>query len=206
MNISGSETTATLLSGAVSQLLNNPSALKETVDEIRGAFHSIDEIDLFSTAKLPYMLAVLNETMRIYNPVPAQPTRESPPGGDTIDGKFVPEYTVVYVSQYVMTHLEKNFTKPNEFHPERFLLQQSDGPNESEFAKDNFAVFQPFSVGPRNCIGKNLAYAEMRLILARLLFDFDLELDERCRNWTEGQKAFMLWEKPALWVKLTERA
>lgn len=149
------------------------------------------------------MLAVFNETMRVFNPVPAQSMREVPPGGDTIDGKFFPEKTVIYASQYVMTHLPENFAKPDEFHPERFL--QSDGESGSEFKNDNFTVFQPFSVGPRNCIGKNLAYAEMRLILARLLFDFDLELDERSRNWTEGMKAFVLWEKPALWIRLTAR-
>ncbi|KAE9964642.1 hypothetical protein EG328_010294 [Venturia inaequalis] len=201
--MAGSETTATLLSGAVFHLLKNPVALEKTVEEIRRSFDSADEIDLMSTTKLHYMLAVLNETMRIFNPVPAQSTRESPPGGDTIDGKFVPEKTVIYAAQYVTTHLSENFTKPNGFYPERFL--QSDGQSDSEFKNDNFAVFQPFSVGPRNCIGKNLAYAEMRIILARLLFDFDLELDERSRSWTRGMKAFVLWEKPSLWVKLTAR-
>jgi cytochrome P450 len=192
------------LSGTVFQLLKHPEALKRTVKEIRSAFTSSDEIDLYSTTKLQYMLAVLDETMRIYPPVPSQPTRQSPLGGDTVDGKFVPENTVIYVSQYAMNHLSTNFVKHDEFHPERFLHQETDM-KESQFANDNFAVFQPFSVGPRNCIGRNLAYAEMRLILARLLFDFDLELDEISRDWAKRQKSFILWEKPALWVKVTAR-
>jgi cytochrome P450 len=70
------------------------------------------------------------------------------------------------------------------------------------FANDNRDVFQPFSLGPRNCIGRNLAYVEVRLILAKVLFNFDLELDKaRTSNWLD-QKVFTLWEKPPLWVKL----
>jgi averantin hydroxylase len=62
----------------------------------------------------------------------------------------------------------------------------------------------PFSLGPRGCIGRNLAYAEMRLILAKVLWNFDLELDEqRCGEWMKCQKIYFLWEKPPLWVKLT---
>jgi cytochrome P450 len=74
----------------------------------------------------------------------------------------------------------------------------------SPFYKDNRAVLQPFSVGPRNCIGRNLAYNEMRLILARVLWNFDLELCEESSGWNE-QKSFVLWEKPPLWCKLSLR-
>ena len=201
--LAGSETTATLLSGAVYQLCSNPSPLEKAVAEIRSSFASADEIDLFSTAKLDYTLAVLNETMRIYPPVPNQPPREAPPGGAAIAAAALPAGTTVYVSQYVMGHLDSFWARPDEFHPERFLKDLEDVP--AEFRHDDHAVFQPFSVGPRNCIGRNLAYAEMRLILTRVLFDFDLELDERSREWATAQKAYKLWEKPPLLVKMTPR-
>jgi len=42
----------------------------------------------------------------------------------------------------------------------------------------------------------------MRLILARVLWNFDLELTEESKNWREGMKIFILWEKPPLFVKL----
>jgi cytochrome P450 len=51
-------------------------------------------------------------------------------------------------------------------------------------------------------ISKSLAYAEMRLIIARLLWNFDLELEEKSRRWIDGMKMFTLWEKPPLFVKL----
>jgi len=51
------------------------------------------------------------------------------------------------------------------------------------------------------CFG-SLAYAEMRLILAKVLFNFDLELVDKTQEWMKGQKVFTLWEKPSLMVKL----
>jgi hypothetical protein len=48
----------------------------------------------------------------------------------------------------------------------------------------------------------SLAYAELRLIAAKMLFCFDMELMDESRGWLEGQKVFGLWEKPALMVKL----
>jgi len=98
------------------------------------------------------------------------------------------------MQQYVSYRLGSNFHRPEEFLPQRWL-------GDVEFADDNRAVFQPFSVGPRNCVGRNLAYAEMRLILAKVLYNFDLDLDVKTGQWMD-QKVYTLWEKKPLWVKL----
>lgn len=45
--------------------------------------------------------------------------------------------------------------------------------------------------------------AEMRIILARIIFNFNLKLAPECKNWAEDQEMFMLWQKPALHVHLT---
>lgn len=92
--------------------------------------------------------------------------------------------------------LPSNFHRAAEFIPERWLEDR-----DAQFDNDDREVLQPFSVGPRNCIGRNLAYAEMRLILAKVLYHFDLELDERTGDWT-NQKVFGLWEKPPLWMNV----
>ena len=55
-----------------------------------------------------------------------------------------------------------------------------------------------------NTICASLAYAEMRSILARMLWHFDMELCEVSKEWSK-QLIFVLWEKRALMVKLTER-
>lgn len=53
-------------------------------------------------------------------------------------------------------------------------------------------------------ISSSLAYVEMRIILARMVFNFDMELDPASSDWM-NQDAFILWEKPELMVKLTPR-
>jgi hypothetical protein len=48
-----------------------------------------------------------------------------------------------------------------------------------------------------------LAYAEMRLILAKIIYNFDMKIADECRGWLETQKMYALWEKPALDIYLT---
>ena len=91
--VAGSETTATLLSGATFHLLANPSTLGKAQAEVRNAFQSEKEITLLSVGspgRLPYMEAVLTESLRIYPPIPASMPRVTGPGGEMIDGNFVP--------------------------------------------------------------------------------------------------------------------
>ena len=54
--------------------------------------------------------------------------------------------TSVSVWQIASNYSTRNFTKPEEFRPERFL-------GDPEFAQDDLKAMQPFSIGPRNCIG-----------------------------------------------------
>lgn len=67
-----------------------------------------------------------------------------------------------------------NFARPTEFLPERWFRETSSTP--SEFANDNLQILHPFSLGARNCIGQNLAWMELRLILARVIWNFDISL------------------------------
>ena len=86
----GSETTASLLSGAVFHLLKNEIALRKLTDEVRSSFANEDEITFAAVARLPYLQAVIDESLRIYPPVPGALPRRTPPEGDVIDGYAVP--------------------------------------------------------------------------------------------------------------------
>jgi cytochrome P450 len=73
-----------------------------------------------------------------------------------------------------------------------------------DFAKDNKVAFQPFGLGRHACIGQSLAYSEMRLILARLFFAFDIELANAQDVWDWGsQETYIFWEKKPLNVRLS---
>ncbi|KAK3301698.1 cytochrome P450 [Chaetomium strumarium] len=191
----GSETTATQLSGTTFLLLRNRDKYEKLVKEVRSSFASDDEITLLRVSRLEYMNAVFEEGFRMYPPVPLALSRRTPPKGEFIEGYWMPGDTAVGVPQWAAYQSERNFRNHDQFVPERWL-------GDPDYAQDVRDVLQPFSVGPRNCIGKNLAYAEMRLILARVLWNFDLELMNESWNWND-QKIYLLWEKGPLMVKLT---
>ena len=118
-----------------------------------------------------------------------------------------PTQTTVSVSPWAATHLPINFSEPLSFIPERWI----DSPK-GRFASDNRQASQPFSYGPRGCIGKNLAYIEQRLLICHLLWNFDLEApggpeSKLNEQWSraddmKNMKAFLVWVKPDLWVRL----
>lgn len=62
--------------------------------------------------------------------------------------------------------------------------------------------FHPFAMGGNNCIGQNLARAELRLVLAHLMYGFDLEIVEEV-SW-EDQECYFLWQKSPFVVRLRE--
>lgn len=86
-----------------------------------------------------------------------------------IDGKFIPGYTQISVHPLAIQRDERYFTKPNEFIPERWMddLRPSDFNHEPK-------VFMPFTIGQYTCLGKNLAYQEIRLFVAKVLRNFDI--------------------------------
>lgn len=98
-----------------------------------------------------------------------------------------------------------HFADPDAFRPERWL-PPSHPLYDARYAGDNRAVFHPFSTGPRDCLGKNLAYMELRLVLARIHLRFDWTLAPGQAHWQDEQVVLSTWNKTPLWVTFTERA
>ncbi|KAI0598194.1 cytochrome P450 monooxygenase [Biscogniauxia sp. FL1348] len=198
--LAGSETTATALSGITSLLCTHPEVLAKLQNEVDTSFKSEEEITLLSVQKLRYMMHVINEGLRVYPSAAGSVPRMINPAGETVLGKYLPPNTVVDAYHWVIYHNSSNFSSPMAFIPERW--------DESVpgFANDAKDAFEPFSYGGRNCLGKNLGYAEMRLILARLIWNFNIELaDPKDKDWIYGQPMYSLWEKPSLNIRLTHR-
>jgi cytochrome P450 len=89
--LAGSETTSSALAGTAYFLAKYPKVQRRLAEEVRSGYGSEEEIDLFSVNKLKYMLAVLDESMRMFPPVPSQLPRVCHQGGDVICGVNVPE-------------------------------------------------------------------------------------------------------------------
>ncbi|PSN70456.1 cytochrome P450 [Corynespora cassiicola Philippines] len=200
--IAGSETTATLLSGVTWLLMKNPDKYEKLKAEVRSV-NSESELTAGRVRQMKYLVAVVEEGLRWYPPVPAGLMRDIAKGGNRVLDDILPEGVATSVPSYPVSHSALNFLDPEAFIPERWMLEETDYKEYHEY--DKREAVQPFSFGPRNCLGKNLAYYEMRAILAVLVYNFDLELDSECDAWGIGQKNWHLWDKPPLMMRVAER-
>ncbi|RMZ81755.1 hypothetical protein DV738_g1981, partial [Chaetothyriales sp. CBS 135597] len=212
--IAGSETTASLLVGVTYWLIHRPDTLRRATEEVRSTFKDEDEISVQAVnTKLPYLVACLQEGLRIYPPVPGNLDRTTYEDG-LIAGHPIPKGTNVSVHQSGAYWSESNFRHATEFIPDRWLPAALEDPT-NEFYNDQRRVHEPFHIGPRNCIGRNLALAEMRIIMARVLYNFDLEFAPSmlaprpelggrtfADTWATEQKATVVWSKPDMEIVL----
>ena len=87
-----------------------------------------------------------------------------------------------------MGRSERFFDNPKEFRPERWL-DEIDTKGAAGLMSDD--ILRPFSLGPRNCIGKLLALAEAKLVTAKLVWNFDMELDGPHDTWVEDARFYV---------------
>ena len=179
--LAGHETSSMMLTWAVFLLARHPEQLAKAVaeaDSLLGLEPGVTRSAVphaktnaspsFEDFKSCEILGwVLKEAMRLYSPVPVL-TREST-AEDTLGGFRVPAGTALIISVWAL-HLSPSVWGPTvaEFRPERFSPEESRG-------RHAFA-YLPFSLGPRNCIGQNLAIMEAKVILGALLRRFTLRL------------------------------
>lgn len=116
--------------------------------------------------KLPYLDAVIHESMRWRPPVPMTLFRVVPPTGAMISGQAIPPGTTVGCQSYSLHRMEKVFPNPDLFDPKRWLTE------DAEQLSAMRAHFWPFSSGGRMCLGHNLAMVEMKLIVAAVYMHY----------------------------------
>ncbi|PSN69578.1 cytochrome P450 [Corynespora cassiicola Philippines] len=192
--IAGSETTATTLSGVMYFLFKNPHCMAKLEEEVLGSFKSYDEITGDSTAKLPYLHAVFEEGLRCYPPVAFGLPRVSP--GSVVSGHYVPAGTIVGTHMWSVKHSPKYWHDPNSYRPERWI---------GEGFGDDKSAFNPFSLGPRVCLGINLAYLELRIILAKMVWKYHFETVDKDVDWIRENLMYVLWKKPDVHMRFHPR-
>lgn len=204
----GSETTSITLTAWTYLILTHKTTYDRLATEIRSKFASSEEIKVDTVMTLPYLGATLNEALRLFPPGAVAMQRVVPSGGATIDGHYVPAGTTVSISPWVAGRSPSNFHLPDAFRPERWLHE------DQAFANDHLSASKPFGHGPKKCIGEDLSFLEARLILAHLVFAFDMELDGRYKEdnekWClnpepETIRLYQVLLKPNLWIRLSER-
>lgn len=182
----GADTTSATFAAAIFYLLHNSRVMDCLVAELRSLFQSQDVRNIAPSElmRMPYLRAVLDETMRLSPPVPSMLPREVLKGGMMIEGDFIPEGTVVGVSAYAIHHNPKYYPEPEVFYPERWIvgkpcsakLSGATIPRTAEAVSTARQAFSAFSHGSRGCVGRQLAYHELHTALALLLYRFEIRL------------------------------
>ncbi|KAL0057221.1 hypothetical protein AAF712_016146 [Marasmius tenuissimus] len=179
--VAGSDTTSTAMSNFFWCILSNPEAYKRVVSEVDKEYPpGIDPLlDTSRYGNLKFLRACLNESLRVLPPVPSNGPRVVPKesGGKVICGHFIAEGTQVQVPPLCVHYNPSNFSpSPESFIPERWIPGELQAPASSITMKTD--AFIPFSYGPANCVGKNLAIQEMMMILTMLIQRFDFAFAE----------------------------
>ncbi|KAM4064114.1 cytochrome p450 [Hirsutella rhossiliensis] len=194
LTVAGGETTATIMTAVLYYLHANPGYRAKLKEEIRSSFSSYDDITGTSTSSLCLLQAIIEETLRMYPPVAMGLPRISP--GAVIEGEYIPQGVVVGTHLFSASRNPATYPSPQQFRPERWLeepsLQGKNGP----------PPMLAFSGGAYQCLGKAMAYLEMRITLAKLLFSFDVEVVNDPGDLLQDSKYYVLWVKPDIKVKL----
>ncbi|GJJ15316.1 hypothetical protein Clacol_009592 [Clathrus columnatus] len=200
----GYDSVANAISHTFFHLLTNPVYFERLRDEVDQTFSNVDEIYLKDDLQnLPYLNAVINETLRLAPPLASGTQRYLPKGsangGVMLGNTWIPEGTYVQIHTYSLHRNPKYFSPdPEVFQPERWL--------DKGYNTDKSA-FIPFSYGPANCIGRQIALIKLRKTLCVLLktFNFELSPEFDINKWNEGVMEQFTLGRGDLLVRIQKR-
>ncbi|KAF9530977.1 cytochrome P450 [Crepidotus variabilis] len=219
MVVAGRDTTACLLTFSIYMLADHPHVLKKLRDEILENIGP-NKIPTFDDLKgMKYLRAVLNETLRLFPPVPFNVRRTNKPVvWPAKSGKpyYIPARSRTPISVYTMQRrkdlwgLDDQFShsrpyKALDFDPDRFIDDRL-----HKYLVPNPFIYLPFNAGPRICLGQQFAYNEASFFLVRLLQEFQsislvpeaIPLASRPpREWAETDKKAGATRREKIWVK-----
>ncbi|KAF8043834.1 hypothetical protein BT93_A1980 [Corymbia citriodora subsp. variegata] len=173
--IAGVDTTSASMQWAIIELLKHPPKLKklrEEIDMVVGSTRLVNESDV---ANLPYLQAVVKETLRLHTPGPL--LRRKCNSDCEINGYDIKAGTNILINAYAIMHDPGTWKDPDEFVPERFLA--GDGDDHRMELKGQDFHFLPFGSGRRACIGVNHAAIVLHTVIGGLIQCFDLKGAEK---------------------------
>lgn len=163
MLLAGEDTTANTLAWMIYLLQRHPEALRRAQDEVLSRSSVLEKYEEVSA--LPFIDACINETMRLKPVAPIimlQPTHDT-----VVAGIEVPKSTLLMCLMRAGATDERRFPDARAFDPGRWLTGAS--------AASPKRVAMPFGAGPRLCPGRYLAILEMKMVMAMLLTNFEIE-------------------------------
>ena len=163
----GSETSATTVEWAMSELLKNPELMKKAQNEVREVFGENGRVNEERLNQLKLLRSIVKETLRLHPSVHLFQRECSE--NCVINEYEIPAKTKVLINAWAIGRDPCYWKEAEEFRPERFLDSSID------FRGTNFEYI-PFGAGRRICPGISFALPSIELPLANLLYHFDWKL------------------------------
>ncbi|WQF82089.1 Putative cytochrome P450 [Colletotrichum destructivum] len=178
----GADTTGTALGSTLRFLLTHERALSRARAELAAAAAA----DRLSTpiqyeetrGHLPFFAACIKESLRLNPPAPNLFARVAPsPGGKVVDGTWVPPGAEMTSNANVVQRDPRLYAPdPEAFRPERWLGEEDGGDASKEVIGEMDACAFVFGIGPRVCLGKDVAIMELYKLVPEIVRRFDFEV------------------------------
>uniref|UniRef100_A0ACD5W6W8 Uncharacterized protein n=1 Tax=Avena sativa TaxID=4498 RepID=A0ACD5W6W8_AVESA len=168
------DTISSTVEWAMAELLQHPRTMKKLQQELKSVLGSKTQVEYSDINQLPYLQAVVKETLRLHVVVPLVPNKAE--AKVEIQGYTIPKGSTVLVNLWAIHHDPEIWTKPDKFIPERFLEDE-----EANFQGTDLR-FIPFSAGRRICLGLPLATRMLHAMLGSLLRRFEWTLPREVKE------------------------
>ncbi|CAL4906997.1 unnamed protein product [Urochloa decumbens] len=172
--IAASDTTSNTIEWALAELLQNPETMRRLQEDIRAVLGSKPEVEDSDIERLPYLQAVIKETLRLHPAVPMLSYKAE--ATVQVQGYTIPEGSNVVVNVWAIHHSADVWPEPFKFMPERFLMHK-----EIEYFGRNFELL-PFGSGRHICLGLPLANRMLPVMLGSLVHQFEWKLPDGARR------------------------
>ncbi|KAJ8133325.1 hypothetical protein O1611_g293 [Lasiodiplodia mahajangana] len=168
----GTETTTAAMTNTIFLLYTHPDVLRRLREELDAAFPGDTRPTYDIAARLPYLRACIEESLRVRPASSMGLPRVVPEGGRVISGQFINGGVTVSVPTYSLLRDETIFENAGMYNPDRWMT--TDAAMKTRMEKNHL----PFSVGPRACIGRNISYFEQIVVIAAIVKFYDGIIDD----------------------------
>ncbi|KAJ9245288.1 hypothetical protein DTO169E5_1155 [Paecilomyces variotii] len=203
----GADTTSIGILAVMGAILTHPAAKEKLCKELDQAYKDLglegtsSEIDFKDAEKLPYLAAVVKESMRLHPSISYQLPRVVPEPGIYIGEHFIKPGSMCSISATSMNRSKEVFgPDAEEWKPERWIpVTEYD---QSRISTMN-GLLTTFGMGARSCVGKNIALVEVHKFIAQFFRHFDAIVTNEERPWVTKSQWFSIQKE--FWVTIKER-
>ncbi|CAB1450368.1 unnamed protein product [Pleuronectes platessa] len=193
--VGGVDTTSNTLTWTLYHLARDQRAQELLYGEVNSVCPNKREPTTDDLSRLPYLRAVIKETLRLYPVVPGNGRYVTE--NEVIVGDYwFPKKTQFHLCHFAVCHDEAMFPNPEEFVPERWLRSQTPGCPAPSFDKPQPYSYVPFGVGVRACVGKRVAEMEMHFALSRMMQHYKVKPEKGAPIVHPNTRILMIPEKP----------